>query len=132
MRKGSPTPSVAIRRESALVESFERFLLDRGHEVSAYRYSPRESAHELQSDLFDETTGVLYEAKGAVSRESIRMAIGQLFDYARYHRRRPRLALLLPRRPSDDLLELLDAVSIAVAWRGPDGFEQIGLEPEFA
>jgi len=36
--------------------------------------------------LFDNTDRVLYEAKAAPERQKIRMAIGQLLDYATVHR----------------------------------------------
>ena len=42
-----------------------------------------------------------------MSRESIRMAIGQLADYARYETAEVRSAVLLPERPRVDLKELL-------------------------
>ena len=35
-------------------------------------------------DLYDKTTRTLYEAKGTTTRMAMRMAIGQLADYARF------------------------------------------------
>jgi hypothetical protein len=42
------------------------------------------------------------------------MAIGQLLDYALLEPRRPELAVLLPDRPSDDLIELILSVPAKV------------------
>jgi hypothetical protein len=50
------------------------------------------------------------------------MAIGQLADYGRFtpdaHR-----AVLLPKKPSDDLCDLLQKQGIAVIWKHADKLE---------
>lgn len=74
-------------------------------------------------DLVDETDHVLYEAKGDILRTSVRMAIGQLFDYRRFEQPSPRLAVLLPCQPAPDLIELVHSVPASVVWRTEDGFE---------
>jgi hypothetical protein len=56
----------------------------------------------LFCDLFDKTTRTLYESKGTVTRAAVRMAIGQLADYARLVDPRPQRVSLLPERPRDD------------------------------
>jgi hypothetical protein len=57
------------------------------------------------------------------------MAIGQLFDYRHFgefddETHRPlRLAILVPSRPADDIVELLKALQIEVTWQvGSDKF----------
>jgi hypothetical protein len=52
------------------------------------------------------------------------MAIGQLFDYARYLSPRPRLAVLTPDRPTGELLKLLREHQIVAIWRTPNGFTE--------
>ncbi len=77
---------------------------------------------KLFVDLFDLTHWQLLEAKAAINRETIRMAIGQLRDYKRFYpSRRPSLAVLLPLRPSKSCIKLLVDNHIAVIWRTPGG-----------
>ena len=77
----------------------------------------------LVCDLVDETDRVLYEAKGDVRRTSVRMAIGQLLDYRRFEPASTSLAILLPRQPAKDLIELIGSVHASVVWRTIKGFE---------
>lgn len=44
---------------------------------------PLASRPPIYSDLWDQTDNELIEAKGLVTREQLRMAVGQLFDYSR-------------------------------------------------
>lgn len=67
----------------------------------------------LFADLFDVTTNVLYEAKASPTRESVRMALGQLLDYSRHISPTPALAVLLPEPPADDLVDLLNDHGVA-------------------
>jgi hypothetical protein len=46
-------------------------------------FRPDGEAAPLFCDLFDKTTWTLYKAEGTVTRAAVRMAIGQLADYAR-------------------------------------------------
>jgi len=72
----------------------------------------------LFTDLFIPRLYALVEAKATITRESLRYAIGQLFDYQRYYTtRHPRLAVLLPAKPSRAMIELLDSRRIGVIWR---------------
>jgi hypothetical protein len=77
---------------------------------------------KLHVDLFDLTHWQLIEAKVSTSRESIRMAIGQLRDYRRFYpNRHPSLAVLLASRPKADCVKLLTDNLIAVIWKTPRG-----------
>lgn len=78
----------------------------------------------LRCDLFDETANALIEAKSSVSRESVRLAIGQLFDYRRFEQHSPELSVLMPRRPTDDLFALLGSTGIHAIWQTEVGFEE--------
>jgi hypothetical protein len=73
------------------------------------------------SDIYDATRNNLLEAKGTVTREAIRMAIGQLADYRRFIDPRPSCAVLLPERPRPDLETLLSTESVAMVWPIEDG-----------
>ena len=112
----------ANRREQSLVKAYAQHLTDRSHRVTRHRYQPDGSVPPLVCDLVDETDQMLYEAKGDVRRTSVRMAIGQLLDYRRFEAPSMKLAVLLPRRPTQDLIELIYEVPASVAWRTTENF----------
>lgn len=77
----------------------------------------------LRADLYDTRLQVLIEAKGATTRLCIRLAVGQLVDYRRYLSPRPRLAMLLPVAPPEDLAAIPHEVGIGLIWAVGDDFE---------
>jgi hypothetical protein len=107
----------AERTEQALLLAFRDHLLEQGHSVSRLKIVPPGEAKPLFSDLMDRTTNTLFEAKGTTERGSIRMAVGQLLDYRRFLEPAPRLAVLLPARPREDLRDLLESAGVNVVWR---------------
>lgn len=113
----------ASRRESELVQAFADYLRGKGHETGRHKIRTLNSAHPMFTDLYDKTDNVLYEAKGAASRNDIRLAIGQLFDYQRYVDDPPpsKLAVLLPAEPAPDMQTLLASLSIGYVFRTPSG-----------
>ena len=117
----------ADRREQRLVLAYRDHLESQGHKVKRHRYSLPGSGSPLACDLVDETVHVLYEAKGDVRRTSVRMAIGQLLDYRRFERTPMNLAVLLPRQPPQDLIDLIRSVPASAVWRTEDGF--VSAEP---
>ena len=98
------------------------------------RYKIRTPTTTLISDCFNLTRAHLIEAKSDASRSSIRYAIGQLLDYERWLRSEtetpPKLAVLTPERPIDELLELLSAFNIVAVWRQGEQFTD-NAEGEF-
>jgi hypothetical protein len=120
-------PTTAQRRENELVSRYRIELEHAGHKVGRWRITPAGEVQSLLTDIFDEDTNELYEAKGTASRDAIRRAIGQLFDYRR-HIPRPGLALvmLLPHRPSEDLMNLIIELGIGCVYERPEGgFERV-------
>jgi hypothetical protein len=107
----------AERREQVLVLAYRDYLLNQGHEVVRQKILPPGEAKPIFSDLMDRTTNTLYEAKGTVERGAIRMAVGQLLDYSRFLTPKPRLVVLLPSRPREDLQELLTSAGVSFVWR---------------
>jgi hypothetical protein len=106
----------AARREADLVRRYKAYLESKGHGVGRYRIQLGDAAY-LFTDIYDQTANVLYEAKGNTSRTYIRMAIGQLCDYRRYVAvASPKLAVLLPERPSDDLLALITSCDMSCVY----------------
>jgi hypothetical protein len=120
--EGGRAPYEAERREQKLVLSFLESLERQGHDVYRYQLLPPGEFAPLYCDLFDKTTNTLYEAKGSVARPAIRMAVGQLADYARFIPSPPRKALLVPECPRPDLLTLLEQENISVTWPEGSGF----------
>ncbi|MGS0684599.1 hypothetical protein ACVBEQ_05520 [Nakamurella sp. GG22] len=108
--------TTATKTESLLVERFVQQLADLGRTCSRYRIQPPHELRSLYTDVFDSTQNVLYEAKGVATREAIRLAIGQLLDYRRHIPTNPSIAVLVPVRPSDDLLQLLSGLSIRCVY----------------
>lgn len=116
-------PSTSERREHRLVLEYQRYLAAQGHLVTVHEYAWTAEVLRLRCDLFDETTSVLIEAKGTVTRESVRMAIGQLMDYRRFEPDGVGLVVLLPWTPSADLIALIHSVGATPVWRiGTGGF----------
>lgn len=112
----------AKRREQTLVLAYRDYLESQGHRVTRHQYLLPGSGSALACDLVDETDHVLYEAKGDIRRPSVRMAIGQLLDYRRFESTPVGIAVLLPRQPSLDFIDLIRSVPAAVVWRTRDGF----------
>ena len=115
----------STRREQGLVLKYVDHLRNLGHRVTRHRYPLHGAFPALVCDLVDETDRVLYEAKGDVRRTSVRMAIGQVLDYSRFEPPSMSLAILLPREPSQDLVELIRSVPAAAVWRTADGFASV-------
>ena len=113
-------PYEAERREQELVREYMAMLLGRGHDICRFQLQPEGEPAPLFCDLYDRTEGVLYEAKGSISRPAFRMAIGQLADYARLIDPLPQKRILLPERPREDLLRLAAGLGIGVIWREED------------
>jgi hypothetical protein len=111
----------AERREQPLVLELMAFLRSQGHEVDRLQLRPKGEPAPMFCDLYDGTTNTVIEAKGSVSRGAIRMAIGQLADYARLVEPAPERVILLPEEPRKDLLSLAASEEITVTWPDGDG-----------
>lgn len=107
------------RREAALVHQYRDHLVSQGHNVKRLKVIPPGESAPLYSDLWDETTEDLIEAKGSVTREQVRMAVGQLLDYQRFIGARTR-TLLVPSRPREDLLDYLESAGTRVVYPEAD------------
>jgi hypothetical protein len=104
------------RREQPLVLAYADSLRAQGHTVNRLQLRPANEAAPIFCDLYDATTGTIVEAKGSVSRNAIRMAIGQLADYARFIETGSGKAILVPEKPRPDLLDLALSQGIEVIW----------------
>jgi hypothetical protein len=114
------------RREADLVHRYRNHLLRQGHEVGRLRVVPPGESTPLYSDLWDVTAAELIEAKGGVTRDQVRTAVGQLLDYGRFVHAKTR-AVLLPSRPRPDLLAYLRSAAVGVIY--PDGDTWVHEDP---
>jgi hypothetical protein len=105
----------AERREAELVRRYRAYLESQHHTVSRLRVVPPTELAPLYSDLWDTTDQELIEAKASVTREQVRMAVGQLLDYGRFAGAATR-AILLPECPRDDLVAYVHSVGIKVVF----------------
>jgi hypothetical protein len=103
----------AMKVEAALLESYRSWLQLQDRNFATVKYKT------LQCDAFEEHRRNLIEAKSSASREHIRMAVGQLLDYAFQGREKfadPHKAILLPTEPPSDIVHWLDSLGIKVIW----------------
>jgi len=112
---------VAERSEAALITAYLEFRRGSGlPRLRRLKIKPTGEVQPLYTDLYDAERKLVIEAKGTVTREAIRMAVGQLLDYSRFVDQ-SKLAVLLPEVPRRDLLNFLHSHSIAVIAPRPDG-----------
>jgi len=117
----------AHRREGELVGEFIAYL-DEERGLACARLALPLERSKLYNDIFVESRNQLIEAKGSARRQDVRMAIGQLADYGfqiksdERFEAAPRPAILLPEKPTQAILDLLDDLEIAAIWRTEEGF----------
>ncbi|MER6993771.1 hypothetical protein ABT337_33500 [Saccharopolyspora hirsuta] len=112
--------TVAERREAELVKRYTAALEKIGREVTSRKILMPGDEPSLFIDLYDEERGELIEAKSSSLRNHMRLALGQILDYARYVEYR-RLAVLVPSRPADDMVSLLEAHGVSCIYEESEG-----------
>lgn len=79
----------------------------------------------LKVDGWIEDEQMLIEAKSKCTRNQIRLAIGQLYDYKRFVNPK-KMVLLVPNKPKKDLIKLLHSLKINVIFQSDGGlFEEL-------
>jgi hypothetical protein len=106
------------RAEADLQNAYKAHLEKIGHRVTSVEIF--DEGQTLRVDLFDVDEQDLIEAKSSAGRESVRLGLGQILDYARHvdHRRK---TLLLPEKPSKSLVKLLTSHGVRVVYRTARG-----------
>jgi hypothetical protein len=107
--------------EDELFRGYRNWLKKKGCDIRTIKYNGR-----LQSDGYEEERQNLIEAKASASRENIRMAVGQLLDYAFLGKEKfgePNKAMLLPKKPDLDIEKWLQHLHISIIWRDGESFE---------
>ena len=100
--------------EAGLLASYREWLKKQDRQLVAARYG------KLWCDGYEVETKNLVEAKSSTQREYVRMAVGQLLDYAfmgKKHFGEPNKAILLPAKPEAEVLEWLRSLDISVIWQ---------------
>jgi hypothetical protein len=118
----SNEPRTAERAEQKLVLQYREYMAAKGIAVRRKRYFPSGEVRPLYSDIWVEARNALIEAKNSDSREALRQAIGQLYDYRRFHESSVRLAVLLPYKAIGDRLDLLQSAGVETVWPYGSGF----------
>ena len=112
----SDVPRIARRAEAELVHAYRDYMAARRVEVSRMKYVPAGEA-AMYSDAWVGARNLLIEAKSTQSRDALRQAIGQLYDYRRFHAPvQPNLAVLLTYEPTGDRRALLESAGIGAIW----------------
>ncbi|MEV5354048.1 hypothetical protein [Streptomyces sp. NPDC052693] len=128
-RRAAQPSLIAELRQGAVREQYLTELTKRGHDVAAFQIKISGTTTILTTDLYDATEHELYAIRGASTREEIRMAIGQLKDFARHIRpRNPKLTTVLPEKPQDDLVNLLHSEGIDLVLDNTHGYTRYAAE----
>jgi len=101
-------------------------LRNKGFEVGTYTISIPESNAPLRVDLVDRTNQKLIEVKAGTTRGYVREAIGQVLDYIfqlkRIKNESWHPVILLPGKPSEDLISLMNSLKIESVWENENTF----------
>jgi hypothetical protein len=126
-RKITASTTVATRQEGQLQKRYENYLRLKGFDVDTFMISIPESNAPLRVDLVDFTNEKIIEVKAGLTRGYVREAIGQVLDYVfqlkRIRNEVWKPAILLPGKPSDDLVALIDSLNIELIWEEQDSFK---------
>ena len=110
----------ASRVEAALMKRYQEWRVSEGHGVTGKGILLPGETKPLRIDLYDVDRAELIEAKGSAEREYVRLALGQVLDYARYVEHE-HLAVLLPEKPKMDLIDLLAGQGIRCIYEVTEG-----------
>jgi hypothetical protein len=109
-----------LRSEFKLQHEFGLFLLSHGHKVLSYDFIFPKANGSLKPDFWIEDLEMIVEAKPSMSREHVRMAIGQVLDYVHLAAKlglEMKPAILLPGIPPSDLVALLKDLGIRLIYK---------------
>ena len=125
-RKSSGAETTARRYEAKLQKRYQDYLRAKGIDVERIFIRVALTKVELKVDLANFTEKVLIEVKAGTARGYVREAIGQVLDYmyqmnqsAEWQGWKP--AILLPGRPSEDLVGLVSSLHIQLIYENAEG-----------
>lgn len=114
LRRSKAAVKIAKAREATLVRGYKKCLGDDGHKFKRIFFG------RLVCDAYEDDRKNLIEAKSSSGRGYIRMAVGQLLDYAFLGKKEYptlHLAILLPKKPEAEVLTWLQGLKISVIWK---------------
>lgn len=124
--RAAQAETTAVRRERTLEDAFQRHLAAAGGKPGRLKITLKGQAKPLFTDTWDAASRELYEAKGSVTRNDIRLAIGQLLDYRRHITPPPtRCTILLPTDPGEDLTDLIHDAGMDVVYQDGSSFTRV-------
>jgi hypothetical protein len=109
----------AKKIEAKLLDDYRDWLNKQDRKLSAAQYGT------FRCDGYEKETRNLIEAKCSARREHIRMAVGQLLDYAFLGKQKfgePNKAILLPKKPHPNIKKWLSSLEINIIWREGGSF----------
>ncbi|MCX5044671.1 hypothetical protein OG921_16005 [Aldersonia sp. NBC_00410] len=109
------------RTEAKLQKKYTDYLAT-AYDRVVCQHQIRIDGQTLYTDLYDEAMDELIEVKSSIDRNTMRLALGQILDYAEIVKPAHR-TLVVPGRPGDSLLTLFHAHKIKVVWWNGDTFE---------
>jgi hypothetical protein len=105
---------LARKKEAELIGRYREWVKQQDRTLTIFK------TQNIQCDAYEKARRNLIEAKCSDGREYVRMAVGQLLDYAFHsvaHLGKCHKAILLPSKPSAPrLLEWLNSLNISVIW----------------
>ncbi|MGP9017683.1 hypothetical protein ACT1U9_04640 [Streptomyces sp. BR1] len=110
-----------LRPENKLVVRFCRHLHRHGHPTLRVQIRHTPDHAPMFTDIWVDSAYLLIEAKVEPTRENVRMALSQMDDYQRFLEN-PKRAVLLQKRPPDELIELAHSRHAAVIWPSRDSW----------
>jgi hypothetical protein len=126
VRTMSASNTVANRFEGQLQKRFEVFLRNKNLDIGTFKISIPESNAPLRIDLVNFSDKWIIEVKAGVTRGYIREAIGQVLDYTfqlqRIKNEVWRPMILVPGKPSNDLMDLIKNLEISLVWEEENTF----------
>lgn len=112
--------------EMRLQAEFGNYLISKGIIPLIHNFTLTDKKGVLKPDFWLPSMGLVVEAKPTSTRDHVRLAIGQVLDYANLARLEGKTmipAILLPARPSKDLCELIASLGITLITKLNSGFD---------
>jgi hypothetical protein len=115
-------PAAIELEENKLQNRFRKYLADRGENPETVDIKLPNVKGSVRPDFVLRERGIVIEVKPTISREHVRLAIGQVLDYAHLLKldgKNYSPAILLPAKPKADLISLTESVGIRLIVESP-------------
>ena len=111
-----------------LIDELKLYLMRQGHEVKRLVYRPSGEIKPILNDLYIEAKGFdcLYQISPRLTRESIRIALGECLDFTRFTD--AKAYIVTKNEPREDLVKLCLSQNVGVIFKLDGEFRTIGFE----